>query len=143
MIHRSSKTETGLAALYLHLFENFGSSVHMSMGELKKLTGLSKNSLRNILNKRPHTCPKWLKVRHISRAEGYEIWLDANYGSVERAEALVQGRFIESEFFSDLPCPTKVLPGHRNRWMFSALIHLKWHGYDEQTALESSGAGHS
>ena len=136
VIHRSSKTEPGLAALYLHLYENFGSSVFMSMGELKKLTGLSKNSLRNVLHTRPHTCPKWLKVRHISREEGYEIWLDANFGSVERAEALVQGRFIESEFLSELPCPSQVVPGGRNQWMFSALIHLKWHGFDEKSALE-------
>ena len=132
VIHVHKKTEPGLAELYLHLFENLGQSVNLSMGELIKLTRLSKNTLANILGKKLKSHPKWLKVKHIGKAEGYELWLDPNYGSVERASTLSSGLVAESGFLRTLPCPTLVKPGERNTWIFSALIHYKWHGYSQE-----------
>lgn len=139
IIHVHKKTEPGFSRLYIRLFEDLGQSVFMTMSELRKLTGLSKNTLRNVLVSRPESRPKWLKVNHISKSEGYELWLDPDYGSVERAETLASGRFLseDSGFLRSLPCPTSIEPGQRNTWIFSAIIHYKWHGFDEYEAREA------
>jgi hypothetical protein len=139
IISVSKSTEPGFAKLYLELFENLGQSVFMTMAELKNLTGLSKNTLSNVLNKKIRNPPKWLKAKHINKKEGYELWIDPSHGSVDRAQTLTAGLQPDSGFLESLGCPTKVIPGRRNQWVFSAIIHYKFHGFTaEETRSEIS-----
>ena len=136
LIHPHKTTEARLAHLYVDLFDNLGQTKCYSMGELVKLTEISKATLRNVLVKRPKSRPKWLNVNYLGR-EGYELWLSPEFGDIDRALKLIQNPEYASTFLSKLKLPEEVIDGERNQWLSSAAIHYKWHGYSKIEALNA------
>ena len=136
-LHPQKTTEARLAKLYLDLFDNLGQSKCYSMAELVELTEISRGTLRNILVRRPKSRPKWLQVSYLGKVEGYELWLNPEYGCVQRAARLVENPEYASLFFKDLKLPDEVEDGERNKWLSSSAIHLKWHGYAKEQTIEA------
>ena len=140
ILHPHKTTEARLAHLYVELFDNIGQTRCYTMGELVKLTEISKDTLRNILVKRPQSRPKWLNVNYLGRTEGYELWINPEFGDIERALKLIQNPEYASTFLKDLKLPEEVLDGERNAWLSSAAIYYKWHGYSKhQTMIALNG----
>ena len=137
VLHPQKTTEARLAKLYLDLFDNLGQSKCYSMAELVELTEISRGTLRNILVRRPKSRPKWLKVNYLGKVEGYELWLNPEYGCVQRAARLVENPEYASLFFKDLKLPDEVEDGERNKWLSSSAIHLKWHGYAKEQTIKA------
>ena len=135
VLHTNKTTESRLAPLYIDLFDNLGQSQCYTMSELKELTGISKDTLRNILVRRPQSRPKWLNVNYISKTEGYELWINPEHGCIERALKLVAAPVCKSNFTHNLKCPTEVEDGERNAWVSSAAIHYKWHGFSKHETM--------
>ena len=135
ILHPHKTTEARLAYLYVELFDNLGQTKCYTMGELVKLTEISKDTLRNILVKRPQSRPKWLNVNYLGRTEGYELWINPEYGDIERALKLIENPEYASTFLKDLKLPEEVLDGERNAWLSSAAIYYKWHGYSKHQTM--------
>ena len=135
VIHSNKTTESRLAPLYVDLFDELGNTKCYSMKELMELTKISRATLRNILVKRPSSRPKWLKVNYISKAEGYELWIDPEFGDINRAVELIEHPERTSTFMRELKPASKVEKGCRNSWLASSAIHLKWRGYTKHQAM--------
>ena len=140
ILHPHKTTEARLAYLYVELFDNLGQTKCYTMGELVKLTEISKDTLRNILVKRPQSRPKWLNVNYLGRTEGYELWINPEFGDIERALKLIENPEYASTFLKNLKLPEEVEDGERNAWLSSAAIYYKWHGYSKhQTMIALNG----
>ena len=135
ILHPNKTTEARLAPLYVELFDEMCNSNCYTMKELMDLTKISRASLRNILVKRPKSRPKWLNVNYISKTEGYELWIDPEFGDVNRAVELMENPEYASSFMRDLIPATKVEKGNRNNWLASSAIHLKWAGLSKHQAM--------
>ena len=135
ILHPHKTTEARLAHLYVDLFDNLGQTKCYTMAELVKLTEISKDTLRNILVKRPQSRPKWLNVNYLGRTEGYELWINPEFGDIERALKLIQNPEYASTFLKDLKLPEEVEDGERNAWLSSAAIYYKWHGYSKHQTM--------
>ena len=135
ILHPHKTTEARLAHLYVELFDNLGQTKCYTMGELVKLTEISKDTLRNILVERPKSRPRWLNVNYLGRSEGYELWINPEYGDIERALKLIENPEYASTFLKDLKLPEEVEDGERNAWLSSAAIYYKWHGYSKHQTM--------
>ena len=135
ILHPHKTTEARLAPLYVELFDEMGNTNCYTMKELMDLTKISRATLRNILVKRPKSRPKWLNVNYISKTEGYELWIDPEFGDVNRAVELIENPEYHSTFMRDLPPAAKVEKGNRNAWLASAAIYLKWYGHSKHKAM--------
>ncbi|MFK7822750.1 MAG: hypothetical protein AB8G05_01235 [Oligoflexales bacterium] len=135
ILHPHKTTEARLAHLYVDLFDNLGQSKCYTMAELIKLTQISRATLRNILVSRPKSRPKWLNVNYLNKSEGYELWINPEFGDIERAVKLIENPEYASTFLKDLKLPEEVEDGERNAWLSSAAIYYKWHGYSKHQTL--------
>ena len=135
LLHGNKTTEARLAPLYVDLFENLGQCKCYTMAELVKITTISRATLRNILMKNRKR-PKWLNVNYLGKSEGYELWIDPEYGDIERAEKLIKNPEYAQTFLEELPYPEEVKEGHRNQYVTSVAIHYKHHDCDLDQALK-------
>lgn len=131
-------TERKLAKLYQHL-EDHGGVSGGSRSEIIDITGLSISTFYKVVKNPPH----WLHVNCLGKGSGYSLWLvdEGRVSLAGRAKDLLDNRVAPKTFkpFEDVPEPSLVQKGERNKFITDVSLRLKWLGWSCEDVVELMG----